>query len=165
MIEIVKCKSEDLVVVQKIAFETWPICYQNIISQEQINYMLDLMYSLDSLRNQLTEKKHVFILAKEEESYVGFASFEINAELNNTKLHKLYVLPEIQGKNIGKQLIKFVEDSALEKGQEAVFLNVNKNNPAIKFYERMNYKVSNQIVINIGNGYVMDDYIMEKKLV
>jgi ribosomal protein S18 acetylase RimI-like enzyme len=61
-------------------------------------------------------------------------------------------------------LIKFVEDSS-RKGQEAVFLNVNKNNPAIKFYERMNYKVSNQIVINIGNGYVMDDYIMEKKLV
>lgn len=165
MIEIEKCSFENLAVVKKIAYLTWPTCYKNIISKEQIEYMLDMIYSMNALEKQVTEKNHHFILAKEKENYIGFASFELNAEPEKTKLHKLYVLPDIQGKNVGSSLLYFIEKQATKELQQAIFLNVNKMNTAIAFYKRHGFSITKEVVIDIGNGFVMDDFIMQKELV
>ena len=127
--------------------------------------MLDMIYSLNALEKQVTEKNHHFILAKEKENYLGFASFELNAEPQKTKLHKLYVLPEIQGKNVGSSLLSFIEKEAKKELQQAVFLNVNKINTAITFYEKHGFSIKKEVIIDIGKGYVMDDFIMQKELV
>lgn len=153
---------EELPKVQSIAHRTWPSTFANILSPEQIDYMLNLMYDLKMLESQL-EKGHTFLLAEEDGKELGFAGFELNyAEGPKAKLHKIYLLPEAQGKGAGKALILEVADRARKADQKSLLLNVNKyNQRAIDFYLRMDFQEIYKEVIDIGNGYVMDDVVME----
>ena len=164
MVEIIKAQPIHLKSIQEIAQVTWPVCYGNIISESQIDYMLQMMYNIEALENQMTDKKHQFVLAIENNKELGFASYEINAEAEATKLHKLYVLPQCQGKNTGVALMQFIENEAVKNNQCSLFLNVNKKNPAQFFYQKLNFSIVQEIVIDIGNGFVMDDFVMKKKL-
>ena len=155
---------EQLHIVRELAEIIWPVAYGKIISLEQIDYMMDMMYSIDSLENQLQDNR-IFLLAEEDNRFVGFASYELNCDTSNTtKIHKLYVLPETQGKGVGRQLIAFISDIALANQNPTVILTVNKYNKAKDFYLKNGFEITNEAVFDIGNDYVMDDYIMEKKL-
>lgn len=156
---------EELTKVQSIAHRTWPSTFANILSPEQIDYMLNWMYSLDMLESQL-EKGHTFLLAVENGEELGFAGFELNySEGSKAKLHKIYLLPTAQGKGVGKGLILEVADRARKVDQKNLLLNVNKyNQKAIDFYLRMDFQEIYKEVIDIGNGYVMDDVVMELNL-
>lgn len=155
---------EQLPIISDLAYKIWPNAYGEILSKAQLDYMLELIYSLDSLEKQLM-KKHVFILAKEGDNYIGFASYELNIENSNkAKIQKLYVLPETQGKGIGKKILNYIKEKAQLNANTSLILNVNKYNIAKDFYLKYGFKIIDSVVINIGNGYVMDDYIMEHKL-
>ena len=161
---IVVATKEQLLIVRDLAFKIWPKAYGNIIAAGQIEYMLEMMYSIPSLEKQLQNNK-IFLLAEEKNQIIGFASYELNVDNSNkTRIHKLYVLPEIQGKGIGKQLINYIATIALTNNNLAINLTVNKNNPAKDFYLKTGFEIKEEIVFDIGNGYVMDDFIMEKKL-
>jgi diamine N-acetyltransferase len=155
----------ELNLVQSIAHRTWPSTFSNILSPEQIQYMLNWMYSLDMLESQL-EKGHTFLLVEDEGKELGFAGFELNhSEGPKAKLHKIYLLPEAQGKGAGKALILEVANRAKNAGQKSLLLNVNKyNQNAINFYLKMGFQEIYKEVIDIGNGYVMDDVVMELNL-
>lgn len=155
---------EQLSIVRELALKIWHVTYVNVISLDQIDYMLQIMYSIESLENQLQTNK-VFLLVEEDNRFIGFASYELNFENSvKTKIHKLYVLPEIQGKGIGRQMIDFIADIALENQNPTLHLTVNKNNKATDFYLKNGFEIMQEVVFDIGNGYVMDDYIMEKTL-
>ncbi len=166
MITIKKINGDLLHEVQRIALKTWPKTFANILSPDQINYMLDWMYHIDALQSQLIEKNHVFILAEEMGNYLGFASYEVNLSgTPKTKIHKIYILPEVQGKGVGKKLIQFIKMEAIENDNGFLFLNVNKfNQAAIDFYTFIGFYEAFKEVIDIGNGFVMDDVVMELKL-
>lgn len=165
-IEIINDKdtfNDKLAIVQSIAQTTWPVTYGEILSNEQIDYMFDMMYSIDSLKLQAKNKNTHFILAKQENDYLGFASFEFNATENTeTKIHKIYILPSAQGKGIGKTIIDYISKEASKQKNNELVLNVNKYNNAIHFYTKLGFSISEEVVIDIGNGYIMDDYIMKK---
>jgi diamine N-acetyltransferase len=160
-----KLAKEDLPKVQSIAHRTWPSTFANILSPEQIEYMLNWMYSLEMLESQF-DKGHAFLLIEENGIELGFAGFELNySEGPNSKLHKIYLLPEAQGKGAGKALILEVADRARRSNQKSLLLNVNKyNQKAIDFYLKMGFQEIYKEVIDIGNGYVMDDVVMELNL-
>lgn len=166
MIEIEKVAAKDgakFEVVRTIAEETWPIAYGEILSTAQLEYMFDMMYSTTSLLEQAAKKNSQFLLAKEGNDYLGFASYEIDIhQTNKTKIHKIYILPETQGKGIGKKLIDYIADEAQKQKNIAIVLNVNKYNKALYFYLKLGFSNVKEEVIDIGNGYVMDDYVMEK---
>ena len=163
MIEILRASPSDLVYVREIALETWPKTFADILTPDQISYMLQWMYDLEALKSQVLEKNHVFLLAKEKGKYLGFCSFEVHSSEDlKTKIHKIYILPDTQGKGIGKKLIEAVEHIAKENGDTHLFLNVNKhNNSAIDFYRHIGFYEAFREVIDIGNGFVMDDLVME----
>lgn len=151
--------------IRAIAQEVWPKTYGAILSQAQLDYMMNMMYSVVALQQQANEKQHHFILAKENNSTVGFASYEFNSnETGKTKIHKLYVLSTEQGKGIGKVLLDYIAKESKSHNNTALFLNVNKYNPAQHFYKKMGFEIDKEEVIDIGQGYVMDDYVMEKKI-
>ena len=153
--------NEQLQIVADLAKRIWPVAYAAILSKEQLHYMLDRFYNLEALQKQL-ENGQVFYLAQNEnQEFVGFVSYEINCEPNKTKIHKIYVLPETQGTGIGKQLFDLVKTKAQENQQTAIFLNVNKYNTAQNFYQKLGFTIIKEEVIDIGKGYVMDDYVME----
>lgn len=164
MILLKKAKEEDIPVIQEIARITWGPTYLPIIGQEQVDYMLEKMYNKGALLEQLMDG-YVFLLAELNGKEVGFASYSIIDHENRTyKLHKLYVLPETHGKGVGKFLINEVLDKIKEEGGVKLELNVNRENNAKNFYESAGFTIKETVDIEIGNGFYMNDYVMEKVL-
>ena len=158
---LIKANTEHIPIVIDLTKKIWPVAYGEILSKAQLDYMIDKFYNETALR-ELIQKGHIFYLAQDDDDkYVGFLSYEINIEPNKTKIHKIYVLPETQGTGLGRQFFELVKEKALENNQSAIFLNVNKYNKAIYFYNKLGFKKVKDEVIDIGNGYVMDDYVME----
>ncbi len=159
--QIKKVSVTDIRTVQNLAETIWPEVYASIISAEQIRYMLDLMYSNESLLQQL-EKGHQFILAMQDDTAIGFAAFSKKSEIEPFifRLHKLYVLPHLHTKGTGSFLLDYVQIASKNLGANMLELNVNKNNPAINFYQKKGFAIQREEILNIGNGYVMDDFIM-----
>ncbi len=163
MIEISEAVPEDFGSIQHIAYKTWPVAYGAILSAEQLDFMLNKFYSVESLTANIVAG-HTFLLAKVSSEVVGFAGYEINYKPQTTHVHKLYVIPEMQGRNIGEKLLTSVQSIALQSDQLAVSLNVNRFNKAITFYEKLGYSIAESVDIEIGNGYLMEDFIMKKAI-
>lgn len=164
MIYLRKAKEEDLAIIKTLAEQTWPTAYSDIISAEQIDFMLEKMYNQGELLEQL-RNGHTFLIASEMHEDVGFAGFSvIDSEQRIFKLHKLYVLPKMHGKGVGKILINEVFNKVKAEGGNFLQLNVNKANKAKDFYEKAGFYIKYSTVLDIGNGFYMDDYVMEKEL-
>ena len=149
-----------LPITKDLAYTIWPSTYGEILSKEQLNYMLDNFYSIESLESQM-DNGQVFKLLFEDSNVVGYLSYEFNCkETGLLKIHKIYLLPETQGKGYGKFMIDEVIKIAKENQQKGVFLNVNKYNKAKLFYEKLGFVITKDEVIDIGNDYVMDDFVM-----
>ena len=161
MIHLEKITKNQLSIIKDLAYAIWPIAYGEILSKEQLNYMLDNFYSVDNLSNQM-DSGQVFELLLEDKNVIGYLGYEFNCkETGLLKIHKIYLLPETQGKGFGKFMIDEIVNIAKSNNQKGVFLNVNKYNKAKFFYEKLGFVISKEEVIDIGNDYVMDDYVME----
>lgn len=151
-------------IIRAIAHETWPPTFGSILSPEQIAYMLNWMYSEAALREQM-QRGHRFLLGYEGEQPLGYASFEMgNPDALSVKIHKLYVLPQAQGKGMGQALIAFIEKEALEVHKNRLLLNVNRFNKAVDFYQKNGFNILKEEDIEIGKGFLMEDFVMEKSL-
>ena len=160
MIAINLLSKNEMVVVREIAQITWPITYREILSSEQLDYMFEWMYNLETLQNQV-EEGQLFYVLKENGKPLGFIGIELfSSEKNDLKIQKIYVLPDAQGKGVGKKLIEKAIEIAQEKGIEQVILNVNRFNKAVSFYKKLDFKITSEVNIDIGKGYLMEDYIM-----
>ncbi|CAN1514107.1 RimI Acetyltransferases [Flavobacteriaceae bacterium] len=165
MITIIPATTNDYKTIQDIAHQTWPIAYGEILSKAQLDYMLDAFYNEEALKDSVLNKVHHFLLAKEGEETLGFASYEHHYnQKKQTKIHKIYILPQTQGKGIGKILIDFVENIAKENDSTALSLNVNRFNKALHFYQKLGFEIVEEVNIELDHGYLMEDYVMEKKL-
>jgi ribosomal protein S18 acetylase RimI-like enzyme len=161
MILLRKAKEEDMSIISNLAELIWPQTYSEYISEEQLRYMLDLMYNKGELLSQL-QQGYTFLIAEDGIKDVGFAcSSLVDAETQTYKLHKLYVLPETHGKGVGKILINEVKNLAERNGGKFLQLNVNRNNKAKDFYLKGGFKIKETVDVNIGNGFFMNDYVME----
>jgi len=163
--QIIQAAECDIKTIQELAYRIWPPTFKDILSPEQIAYMLDMMYSEDSLAKQLSKFGHRFFLLKEEKTAIGFLSIETDYQSSKkTKIHKLYVLPDKQGLGLGAKFINFAAEQALLHNNSALILNVNKYNIATRFYEKMGFEVVAEEKIPIGNDFFMDDFVFEKKM-
>lgn len=154
--------ASDIPLIRELTFKVWPQTYASIISKEQIDFMLGMMYSEASLEKQMNEGAE-FIIIYDNEEPVGFASYgEVKPGVY--KLHKLYVLVSQQGKGTGRVMIDYIIRQTKEKGATALQLQVNRYNKAKDFYNKLGFVVIEEADFDIGNGYFMNDYVMEKKL-
>ncbi len=167
MTEILPATSAHISDIQDIAALAWPQAFKDILSASQIAYMMDWMYSEASLREQIEQKNHRYFLAKKDGEFVGYMSIEHNCDdLGKTKIHKIYILPDRQKTGIGKLMLSRAINEAKTANNKAVYLNVNKyNRSAIDFYKRNGFSLVKEEVIDIGNGFVMDDYVFELQLI
>lgn len=154
----------DIPSIRSIAHAAWPVAYASILSPAQLAYMLERMYSEAGLHEQIATLGHHFLLAERDEVAIGFAGYAHQHTPGRTRLHKLYVLPQVKGGGVGHALLEAVLMAAQMAGDAAVELNVNKYNPAKDFYRRHGFTVERDEVIDIGQGYVMDDHVMVKGL-
>ena len=154
----------DLELIRSLAVEIWPGTYRHILSDEQIRYMMGLFYGAESLRRQMTEQGHRFLLPEDDGRPVGFASYGEAADKGIFRLHKIYVLPSMQGRGLGKKIVDHIIGAIKPLGASALQLNVNRYNPARQFYEKLGFVVIREEDIDIGKNFFMNDFVMEKKI-
>ena len=155
---------KDIAAIGLLAHQVWPKTYGNLMSEDRLQYMLQLIYSPASLKDQMEQQGHTFLLAELDKAPVGFASFSKTGEQGFYKLHKLYVNTDIQGKGLGKALLNAVIEEIKLLDAGTLILNVKRDNTAINFYKKLGFSVTREEDIDIGNGYFMNDYVMEKKV-
>lgn len=160
MKQIRKASAADIALIQSLAQQSWHQAYHGIISTDQIDYMLGTMYAGTELRRHFENANyHYYII--EHEKPAGFLGFEHHYEPHTTKLHRIYLLPEAQGAGLGKFAIEFLKQKTVEAADHRIILNVNKMNKARQVYESQGFKIYDEVVLPIGGGYVMDDFLME----
>ena len=164
MFEIRKATKDDCPQIRQLAEQIFPATYKEIISQEQIDFMMDWMYSISNLNKQMDDG-HIYFLAYRETAPVCYVSVEQqNKDLFH--LQKIYVLGSEQGTGCGKFLfteaVKYIK--TVHPAPCTMELNVNRENRAIRFYEHMGMHKARQGDFSIGNGYFMNDYIMSMEL-
>lgn len=162
---IIEATKEHLFIIQALSDKIWPHTFQDILTKEQIGYMMDMMYSTSSLEKQMDELNHHYLLVEDAGEYVGYTSYELNYKgAATTKIHKIYVLPSLQGKGVGRFLIDTIGEIAHKNGNNALSLNVNRFNKALDFYKRIGFDIVDHEDISIGNGFLMEDFVLNKKL-
>lgn len=151
---------EDIEDIRAVAAIAFPATYRNIITDGQIGYMMEWMYSPRSIRCQIDDG-HVYYIAYCGNRPVGYVSVQ-QEEADLFHLHKIYVLPENQGLGLGRLLFRTAIDHIRENhgGRFRLELNVNRNNKALGFYRSMGMEIAREGDFDIGNGYFMNDYIM-----
>jgi len=163
MFEIRKATLEDIELINRLAWIVFPHTYKELLSQGQIDFMMDWMYSPENLRKQMTEDGHIYYLAFDGSEPAGYLSIQPEGE-HTYHLQKIYVLPSYQGKKLGKLLFNQAIQAIKELHPEPcqMRLNVNRyNTNAVEFYQRMGMKKVFEGDFDIGHGYLMTDYIME----
>lgn len=155
----------DIPAVQRLADVVWRAYYPGIIPQPQIDYMLARGYAPAVLAKLLRDAGAGLAIARERGDAVGFAAWHRADEPATAKLDKLYVLPARHGHGVGRALIGHVEAAARRDGAGTLILNVNKRNAgAIAAYRACGFAIREAVVIDIGGGFVMDDFVMAKAL-
>ena len=164
-IVITPARRGDVPDIQRLAREIWHAHYPGIITREQIDYMLEHGYATGVLEEFIEGPDSGIEIALDEGRRVGFAAWYTTDSGDEAKLDKLYVLQTHQRKGVGARLIARVESEARRTGAKTLVLNVNKNNAqAIRAYEKHGFAVRSAVVVDIGHGFVMDDYVMAKPL-
>lgn len=161
--KLIKATEENISLIQDLAKRSWENAYANILSKEQLEYMLSTMYSQEEIHSQMSQPNYHYYVVFDEvnQSFEGFIGYENDYETNTTKLHRIYLVPESKGKGFGKKALEFLVEKTKEFGDTRIILAVNKNNAAKEFYQSQGFSVYDEGVFEIGNGYVMDDYLME----
>ncbi len=159
----------DIEAIRKLASEIWADCYESILGRAQIAYMLSMMYDAETIRDEMA-RGVVWELgfgkdAGKGSEPVAFLALEHDRVERTVKLHKLYLKTCLHGQGVGRQLIDRVLAAAVTEGAGHVWLQVNRRNDrAIRAYQRSGFEITEQTVVDIGGGFVMDDYTMTRRV-
>ena len=161
---ITAAQAAQIPMVQRLAREIWHRYYPSIISVAQIDYMLERGYSHEALLRFVEEREAGLVLAGAPDDAIAFAAW-YRVDATTSKLDKLYVLPQHHRTGIGRALIEHVGALARAAGSSSLTLNVNRGNTsAIRAYERCGFTVRARGDFPIGDGFVMEDFIMVREL-
>ena len=151
----------DIPKILEVADATWKQTYASIISQEQIDFMYEKMYTQEAILEQM-QNGHTFLMCLDNNKILGFISY-LMREDNILYIPKLYIKPEAHGKGIGKLLIEEVIKIGQKNKIDFLELNVNRKNPAMYFYKKMGFELFEKVDIAIGKFW-MNDYVLRYKI-
>ncbi len=146
--------------IASLANIIWREHYIPIIGVEQVDYMVKNFQSAEAMFSQFKEGYEYYMIHYNNQ-FVGYISIKKQEE--TLFLSKIYISKEFRGKKIGNSAMKFIEEKALETNCKTISLAVNKFNlNSIEAYKAMGFKIVKEMITDIGNGFIMDDYKMEK---
>jgi ribosomal protein S18 acetylase RimI-like enzyme len=155
----------DIEIVARLGETIWRSHYAKIVSMAQIEYMLAGRYTPDKLRQYINADDRWLDLCRLTNKPIGYCSYTRTSTPHEMKLEQLYLLQEHRGKGLGGLMLRHVEVQARRHGLSVLVLQVNKRNvDSIAFYRKAGFAVREEATFDIGNGFVMDDYVMVKML-
>lgn len=157
-----KAGRDNISLIQKLIYEIYPATYGEILSQEQINFMLGKSYSAEGLEQSMRSGQDFYLLYDSGQQPLGFIALQTKSGAV-LRIEKLYLLPEIQGKGCGKLLANFAVEEAKKRKLMVLELNVNRRNKAYYFYLKQGFEVASEVDIPYF-GFVLDDYVMQKEV-
>ena len=165
-IEIINVSGDHLIdIVESLAKEIWTEHYTPIIGKPQVDYMLEHFQSKEAIAQQIEREGFLYYLLRKDDSYIGYVGVVFKKDRDELLLSKLYVKSGERRKGYAKKALQFLEDLAKQMNLKKITLTVNKNNTdSIKAYLKLGFKNTGSVVTDIGAGFVMDDYRMEKML-
>jgi len=147
--------------LSEIAKLIWSEYFPKIITPEQINYMVEKYQSADAIARQISNDGYKYFMVFGNGEVLGYLA--VKADRNQLLLSKLYLKKEFRGRGYFNEMLSFAEKIAKEKGLNSLYLTVNKHNDnSIAVYLKKGFFIKKEQVTDIGNGFVMDDYVMEK---
>ena len=156
------CSQEQIAKVADLAREIWQEHYVPIVGQEQVSYMLERFQSQKAIAQQIAQGYEYYLLDKDGQDE-GYAAVVPDLSQACLLLSKIYVRRSARGCGLGKKALKYVESICRQRGIKTIWLTVNKNNnESIAWYSQMGFTNAGSTVQDIGSGFVMDDYQMEK---
>ena len=160
MLSIRRASEADCALIRRLAGEVFPATYREILAPAQLDYMMEWMYSEESLQGQF-RAGHVWFIASSDGEPCGYLSVQQEAE-ELFHLQKIYVLPSFQGLGVGEFLFRHAVEyvRSVHPAPCRMELNVNRSNRAVRFYEKMGMRKLREGDFPIGDGYYMNDYIM-----
>lgn len=162
--EIGTARIEDISLLQQLADETWRASYAHMLTLAQIDYMLAWMYGAETIAAELAGGV-VWRIARAEKEPVGYYSWRLDADDARVNLNKLYVLPARQRQGFGRAMLEHALRGAGASGAREMSLNVNKQNArAQRLYAHAGFRITGEVVFEIGAGFVMDDFVMTRGL-
>lgn len=167
MADIVLAKTdEDIKAISEIAEKVWGETYGPLLPPGQLEYMLEKFQSVEAIKRQISQEGYQYYMFMNEAGAVGFMGISPdNMKPGELLLSKIYLLKEHRGKGIISKAFAYVKTVALESGMKSIWLTVNKENKhAQEVYLHYGFEKTDSVVTDIGQGYVMDDYIMTCKL-
>ncbi|MDE6092332.1 MAG: GNAT family N-acetyltransferase [Ruminococcus sp.] len=156
--------SEKLSEIAVLADEIWHEFFPVILSDSQIDYMVEKFQSYDAMKEQTESQGYSYFAVNEDDVLCGYIAVKPEKD-NRLFLSKLYLKRDMRGKGIASEMFRRVFCEAEKAGKTSVYLTVNKyNDHAVSVYRKKGFEIIDSVVTDIGNGFVMDDYIMEDKL-
>jgi len=150
-----------IMTVVRLAHEIWNEYYIPIIGQKQVDYMIEKFQSKKAITVQIRDGYRYFLIIAGRKSAGYFAVLPEHTE-KKMFLSKFYIKKLLRGKGLSRSALTFIEELSREEGLNIIWLTVNKNNPSVAIYEILGFKNKGAVVTDIGNGFVMDDFRMEK---
>jgi len=151
--------------VVRLGSRIWNEYYVPLIGQSQVDYMLNKFQSAPALEEQMRRGYEYFLVQTPPgEGDCGYFGVQAEPASQSLFLSKFYLDKAARGRGLGRLLMSYIEGLARERGLKRLWLTVNKGNPAVKVYLRLGFAIAEAVVMDIGAGYVMDDYRMEKVL-
>jgi RimJ/RimL family protein N-acetyltransferase len=148
--------------IENLAYQIWHEHYTPIIGKGQVDYMLTEFQSSKAITEQINNEV-LYFLAELDNRPIGYMSVEIKEQ--ELFLSKFYLLLNERGNGYARNMIKFIDQLSIEKNLNTISLTVNRNNTdSIKIYEQLGFVKYGTVITDIGNGFVMDDYKMIKRL-
>jgi ribosomal protein S18 acetylase RimI-like enzyme len=155
--------AEEIAELARLAAEIWREYYVSIITIEQIDYMIGKFQSVQAITDQIHLQGYEYYLIHHDRSAVGYMS--VRQEEGKLFLSKFYISKEHRGRGYASQAIAFLEQLCKDRNLNHIWLTVNRHNESsIAVYEKKGFRIVQEQIADIGNGFVMDDYIMEKEI-
>jgi diamine N-acetyltransferase len=160
-------------VIAGLAHEIWYEYYVPLIGRAQVDYMVSRFQSSEAMAQQMREDYEYFLIQRGRVQHgpadgqgrsIGYCAVQSQPAESSLFLSKLYLLRDARGAGTGRECMEFIEQLARRRGLTLIWLTVNKGNPAVRAYERLGFRIAADLVMDIGGGFFMDDYRMEKSL-
>jgi GNAT superfamily N-acetyltransferase len=145
-----------------LAREIWYEYYVPLIGKPQVDYMVEKFQTAAAMLEQVVSEGYLYFTIEEGEKLLGYFAIQPQPATGGMFISKLYLHSASRGRGTGRMALEFIEHECLARGLNFLWLTVNKDNPTVSTYQQWGFRIAEALVMDIGHGFVMDDYRMEK---